>query len=318
MCVFGLFLCLTGAAFSHIIWIFLYPKGAYMASISKKTQGILYILTAAFGFSVMTLFVKLAGDLPAFQKSFFRNFVALLFIAAMMARDRVSPIPAKKNIPDLLGRSFFGSVGLLCNFYAIGKLNLSDANMLNKLSPFFAILFSIFLLGEKPNLAQIGGVCIAFLGSVCIIKPSFQNPAMLPALAGMLGGMGAGIAYTFVRRLGMKGENSRRIIFWFSAFSCLLCLPFLLFTYAPMSAKQLLYLMLAGVFACIGQIGITKAYVCAPAKEISVYDYTQVLFAAMLGFAVFGDKPDALSILGYALICGAGVGMYFYNNRKKA
>ena len=318
MRVSGLFLCLTGSTFSHIIWIFFYPKGAFMASISKKTQGILYILTAAFGFSVMTLFVKLAGDLPAFQKSFFRNFVALLFIAAMMARDRISPIPVKKNIPDLLGRSFFGSVGLLCNFYAIGKLNLSDANMLNKLSPFFAILFSVFLLGEKPNLAQIGGVCIAFLGSVCIIKPSFQNPAMLPALAGMLGGMGAGIAYTFVRRLGMKGENSRRIIFWFSAFSCLLCLPFLLFTYAPMSAKQLLYLMLAGVFACIGQIGITKAYVCAPAKEISVYDYTQVLFAAMLGFAVFGDKPDALSILGYALICGAGIGMYFYNNRKKA
>ena len=192
-----------------------------MASVSKKTQGVLYILTAAFGFSVMTLFVKLAGDLPAFQKSFFRNFVTLLFIVAMMVRDRVNPIPEKKNIPDLLGRSFFGTVGLLFNFYAIGQLNLSDANMLNKLSPFFAILFSVFLLGEKPNLMQIGGVCVAFLGSVCIIKPSFQNPAMLPALAGMLGGMGAGIAYTFVRRLGMKGENSKRIIFWFSAFSCL-------------------------------------------------------------------------------------------------
>ena len=217
-----------------------------MASVSKKTQGVLYILTAAFGFSVMTLFVKLAGDLPAFQKSFFRNFVTLLFIVAMMVRDRVNPIPEKKNIPDLLGRSFFGTVGLLFNFYAIGQLNLSDANMLNKLSPFFAILFSVFLLGEKPNLMQIGGVCVAFLGSVCIIKPSFQNPAMLPALAGMLGGMGAGIAYTFVRRLGMKGENSKRIIFWFSAFSCLFCLPFLLFTYEPMSAKQLLYLMLAG------------------------------------------------------------------------
>ena len=85
-----------------------------------------------------------------------------------------------------------------------------------------------------------------------------------------------------------------------------------------MRARQLLYLILAGTFACIGQLGITKAYVCAPAKEISVYDYAQVLFAAILGFVVFGDKPDALSILGYALICGAGVWMYFYNNRKKA
>ena len=116
----------------------------------------------------------------------------------------------------------------------------------------------------------------------------------------------------------MKGENSKRIIFWFSAFSCLFCLPFLLFTYEPMSAKQLLYLMLAGTFACVGQLGITKAYVCAPAKEISVYDYAQVLFAALLGFIVFGDMPDVLSILGYVLICGAGIGMYFYNNRKKA
>ena len=66
----------------------------------------------------------------------------------------------------------------------------------------------------------------------------------------------------------------------------------------------------------MGQLGITKAYLCAPAKEISVYDYTQVIFAAALGFLVFGDVPDALSVLGYVLICGAGVGMYFYNNRK--
>ena len=66
------------------------------------------------------------------------------------------------------------------------------------------------------------------------------------------------------------------------------------------------------------QLGITKAYLCAPAKEISVYDYTQVIFAAALGFLVFGDVPDALSVLGYVLICGAGVGMYFYNNRKAA
>ena len=73
--------------------------------------------------------------------------------------------------------------------------------------------------------------------------------------------MGAGIAYTFVRRLGKKQENSRRIVFFFSAFSCLLCLPFLIIEYQQMSALQLLYLILAGTFACIGQLGITKAYI---------------------------------------------------------
>ena len=128
--------------------------------------------------------------------------------------------------------------------------------------------------------------------------------------------MGAGIAYTFVRRLGKKQENSRRIIFFFSAFSCLLCLPFLIIQYKHMSLLQLVYLILAGTFACVGQLGITKAYICAPAREISVYDYTQVIFAAALGFLVFGDIPDLLSVVGYVLICGAGVAMFFYNKKR--
>ena len=159
---------------------------------------------------------------------------------------------------------------------------------------------------------------IAFGGSVCIIKPSFDNPQMLPALAGVLGGLGAGAAYTFVRYLGARGENGSRIVFYFSAFSCLVCLPLLLLDYEPLSLRQLVYLLLAGAFACVGQLGITKAYVCAPAKEISVYDYTQVIFAAALGFFVFGEAPDWLSVLGYVLICGAGVGMFLYNRRHDA
>lgn len=288
-----------------------------MPKIGQKTKGIIYIVVAAFGFSVMSLFVKLAGDLPAFQKAFFRNFIALIFITVMMLRENIGFAPKKENIPGLLGRSLCGTLGLLCNFYALGTLNLSDANMLNKLSPFFAIIFSIFLLREKPTAAQVLGVAVAFGGSLLIIKPGFADAQLIPALAGVLGGLGAGAAYTFVRKLGKKGENSKRIVFYFSAFSCLFCLPFLIVRYKSMTFLQTLYLIFAGTFACVGQLGITKANLCAPAKEISVYDYTQVIFAALLGFFVFGDLPDIWSVLGYILICGAGVAMFFYNKRKE-
>lgn len=288
-----------------------------MPKIGQKTKGIIYIVIAAFGFSVMSLFVKLAGELPAFQKAFFRNFIALIFITVMMLRENIGFAPKKENIPGLLGRSLCGTLGLLCNFYALGTLNLSDANMLNKLSPFFAIIFSIFLLREKPTAAQVLGVAVAFGGSLLIIKPGFADAQLIPALAGVLGGLGAGAAYTFVRKLGKKGENSKRIVFYFSAFSCLFCLPFLIVQYKSMTFLQTLYLIFAGTFACVGQLGITKAYLCAPAKEISVYDYTQVIFAALLGFFVFGDLPDIWSVLGYILICGAGVAMFFYNKRKE-
>lgn len=283
--------------------------------MKAKTKGMISILIAAFGFSMMSVFVRLAGDLPSFEKAFFRNAVALAVVTGIMLRRHDSFRPQPGSLPALFGRAVFGTMGLLCNFYAIDHLVLADANMLNKLSPFFAILFSIFLLHEKPSWVQILGVATAFLGSVLIIKPSAGGYASLPALVGLLGGMGAGLAYTFVRRLGQRGENSYFIIFFFSAFSCLLCLPFLFVESTPLRLPSLLCLIGAGLFACVGQFGITRAYFYAPAREISVYDYTQVIFAALLGFFIFDQVPDMWSVLGYCLICGAGVGMFFYNRR---
>ena len=286
-------------------------------TLSRRTKGILCILLAAMGFSAMSACVRLAGDgLPTIQKAFFRNFVALLAAIALTRSQGVSWKPARKNIPALVGRSVFGTLGLLLNFYAIDRLALADANMLNKLSPFFAILFSIWLLREKPDAVQIGAVVVAFLGSLCIMKPGFQDTPFLPALAGFFGGMGAGIAYTFVRKLGTMGEDSHRIVLFFSTFSCAVCLPGMLFSHAPMSLRQLGFLMLAGLCGCIAQFAVTRAYLYAPAKELSVYDYTQVIFATLWGFLLFGQVPDALSVLGYLLVCGAGVGMFLYHKRQ--
>ena len=284
--------------------------------MNSKTKGILYIIMAAFGFSMMSVFVHLAGDMSSFQKAFFRNAGALVFVSAIMIKEHTSFIPKKGSLPALFGRAICGTIGLLCNFYAIDRLVLADANMLNKLSPFFAILFSIFLLKEKPTIIQILGVATAFVGSLFIIKPSIGGYEVFPAFIGVMGGLGAGVAYTFVRYLGKKGENSSFIIFFFSAFSSLVCLPFMIFNFSAMSLKSFLYLVGAAVCACIGQFGITKAYVYAPAKEISVYDYTQVLFAAILGFFIFNQIPDLLSVLGYVLICGAGIAMFFYNRKR--
>ena len=123
-------------------------------ALSKKQKGILFIIISAFCFSLMNMFVKLAGDLPSVQKSFFRNLVAL-FVAAVMLRKSRLPFRWKKgNLGLLIVRAGFGTLGILCNFYAIGQLNLADASMLNKLSPFFVILFSFLFLKEKVTPTQ--------------------------------------------------------------------------------------------------------------------------------------------------------------------
>lgn len=285
-------------------------------TMTKKQKGILFIIISAFCFSLMNMFVKLSGDLPSIQKSFFRNLVAVIVAAILLARSG-SPFHWKKgNLGLLIVRASFGTLGILCNFYAISNMNLADASMLNKLSPFFVILFSYFFLKEKVAPTQTLCVIAAFLGSLFIIKPGFAFASAIPAIAGFIGGLGAGAAYTAVRGLSLRGENGPFIVFFFSAFSCLVTLPALLFDYAPMSPLQLLYLILAGVCASGGQFAITAAYANAPGKEISIYDYTIVIFAGFWSFLLWGDVPDLLSIAGYVIIFGASLFMFLYNKKQ--
>lgn len=273
---------------------------------NDKTKGIIYIIISAFFFALMGLFVKLSGDLPIIQKSFFRNAVAMIFAFVLITKNHSWELPKGKNVKYLLIRSVAGTLGILCNFYAVSKINLADASMLNKLSPFFAVVFSIFILKEKANWKQFLAVTLAFIGAMFVMKPSFSFEG-LPAFLGFLGGMGAGLAYAYVRKLTQNGFKGPLIIFYFSMFSCVVTLPWLIFDFTPMAPIQWLYLILAGLSASGGQFFITTAYSKAPAKEISVYDYSQIIFTTVLSLIVFGELPDALSFVGYAIIVGAAI-----------
>jgi drug/metabolite transporter (DMT)-like permease len=281
--------------------------------MSHKNQGILCILSAAFFFALMNLFVRLSGDVPTIQKSFFRNAIAAIIAVIMLVRMPEKPWITQLPLGDLLLRSIFGTIGVLFNFYAIDHINIADASMLNKLSPFFAMIFSYIILKEKPNRFEWGMLAIAFLGALFVVKPSFQLRS-LPAFLGLCSGAAAGIAYTYVRKAGTRGVKGPVIVFFFSAFSCLVTLPYLLFHYSPMTTRSLCMLLLAGCSAAGGQISITKAYTLAPAKEISVFDYAQILFAALLGMLFLGQVPDVWSLIGYGIILSAAIGKWYYTN----
>ena len=293
-------------------------QGTKQAAGAQLYKGIFFIILSSFCFAVMNLFVSMAGDVPAMQKSFFRNIVSALFAFLMIVKNGEKPgIRDRKNLPDYILRSLFGTLGIICNFYAVSHLNLADASMLNKMSPFFTLLFSMLILGETATLFQIACVAGAFVGSLFIIKPAFGSMALFPSLVGLCGGMAAGAAYTMLRKLRLAGEPGPMIILFFSVFSCVFCLPSMLLSYAPMSGRQLGMLLLAGLFASGGQFSITAAYSYAPANQISVYDYSMMIFSTLLGFFVLGQVPDALSFVGYFVICAMAVLMFLYNRRRE-
>lgn len=282
---------------------------------SGMLKGVLCIMLAALGFSLMTFFVRISGDVPTMQKAFFRNAVAAVIALVPILKSKDKFHIKKGCFPDIAFRCIFGTSGLICNFYAIDRLGIADANMLNKLSPFFAILLSIPLVKEVPNLVDIAATVLAFTGAMFIIRPG-GDVSVFPALMGLYGGFGAGTAYVFVRRLGIKGERTPVIVLCFSLFSCMVTAPFLIFDFHPMNAQQWLCLILAGASAALGQFSITTAYKFAPAKEISVFDYTQVIFAAVLGMIFLNETPVPLSIVGYVIIIGTAVARWYYLRGK--
>ncbi|MCQ2519355.1 MAG: DMT family transporter [Lachnospiraceae bacterium] len=278
---------------------------------SDKQLGILYIILSAFCFALMNLFIRLSGDVPTMQKCFFRNFFALIISVVTLWRAKIPFKIGRGNTKYLVGRSLAGGLGMVCNFYAVDHMNISDASMLNKLSPFFAIIFSIIVVKEVANRYEWLAVICAFIGALFVVKPSF-NFQSFPAFMGVLGGLGAGLAYSFVRMLGMRKENSMIVVAFFSGFTTLMLLPAFIAGYTPMTAKQWGFLCLTGIAAAGGQIGITNAYQKAPAKEISVYDFSIVIFAAILGFIFLNQIPDWLSVIGYVIIIGTAVTKWYF------
>lgn len=280
---------------------------------SNYKMGVICIVSSAFCFALMNLFIRLAGDVPTVQKCFFRNFFALLIAVGTLIRTKTPFQIGKGNAKYLFARSFAGCLGMLCNFYAVDHLAISDASILNKLSPFFAIIFSVFLLKEKANKVEWISVFLAFIGAVFVVKPSFHLDG-LPAGVGLLGGMGAGVAYTYVRKLGMRGENSMIIVCFFSAFTTIALCPYFILHFTSMTGWQWFCLCLTGISAAFGQIFITRAYTYAPAKEISVYDFSIVLFSAVFGGVFLGQLPDLYSVIGYVIIIGVAVWKWYYVN----
>ena len=155
--------------------------------MSEKTKGILCIIFSALSFAFMSLFIKLSGDIPTLQKSFFRNFVAAVVAYAMLKKNHTPLKCSKESFKYVFGRAFFGTVGIFCNFYGVDHLNIADASMLNKLSPFFAIVFSYFILKERVEHYQVRCLISAIIGAMFILKPSGDAMLSIPALIAMIG-----------------------------------------------------------------------------------------------------------------------------------
>ena len=282
--------------------------------MSNKTKAVFCMLISALGFTFMSVTVKYVTGIPLFEKVFFRNLISLVVAFSMLKKSSAPMFGRRENQLALLARSIFGLAGVVLNFYAIANLTLADSSMLGKLSPIFVTIMACIFLKEKIDNKQVLSIIITFLGTLLVIKPEFSLE-MLPSLSGIMSAASAGVAYTLLRYLKDK-ESPDTIIFYFSLISVVFTAPFALAEYVQPTFTQLGLLLATGVFASVGQFGITYAYKFAKATEVSIYNYSAIVFGIILGFIFFGEIPDTLSLLGGAIIIAVAFYIFKHNQKK--
>lgn len=282
--------------------------------MEKKSKAVIYMLLSALFFAFMAAMVKLSGDVPVLEKVFFRNLISLFVAFGALKNSNGSIFGKKENQKYLIARSFLGLTGVFLYFYSISKLNLADSAMLNKLSPFFITIFAVIYLKEKLTPMKVISMFVVFLGALLVIKPQW-NLSVVPAISGFLSAAFAGGAYTLVRFLKNR-ENPATIVFYFSFVSVIGTLPFVLVNFEIPSKIQFIYLILTGVFAAVAQFALTYSYKYAPASEVAIYNYVNIVFSAIIGFFIWGEIPDILSIIGGSIITLTAIIVYFQGKKS--
>lgn len=284
--------------------------------MNNKKKGIILMLIFAFSLAVQTVLLKKAGHMPVAEKTVYRNSIAALFAFFYIAKtkgfknNRAMFFGNKKNI---LGLSLRSICGIVLNLYALQYLLAPNATMIQDLSIFFVIIFSYFFLGEKVKLWQIALICLGFIGAIFVVNPNSSKFLLVPSIAALIGAAMNGGDSATMRYLGDKCDPVT-VVFFYNFISSIILLPFMVIYYKHLSLHTTIYLILAGLCYIIVEFSLITAYKYAPARDIALFRYTDVIFTAILTFFVWGKLPSTTNVIGYVIIAVAAILLLLYKN----
>jgi drug/metabolite transporter (DMT)-like permease len=269
-----------------------------------KNKGIMFMIINSLCFSMMSAVSKYIKDVPLGEKLFVRS-LFMLIVAVFLIKKHNESFKGNNRLM-LVMRGAIGFIAAYCYFYSVNYLPLGDATILNKLSPFFVIILSAIFLGEKIHKHHLPILVIGLAGSVLVLKPGF-NYNLFPAIMGLLSSAGSGTNYTIIRDL-RKTDTPSTILLYFSGITALGSIPMIfIYGFRMPSTTEMIALAVFGLFASVQQVFLYTAFRYAPAAELSVFDYTSMIFSMLLGLTVWTEIPDLLSLAGSVLIIIAAV-----------
>ena len=268
-------------------------------------RGAALMLAAALLFAAAGAIVKhVSEQLPNEMVVFFRSFFGLLALAPFFLRHGPRHY-ATRRLGAHLVRALAGLTAMYCYFYAISRLPLAEAVLLNYTAPLFIPLAALLWVGEPFGRKLWWPIGVGFVGIVLILKPGLSLLAPI-ALVGLASGLFSALAMAGIRKL-TDTEPAIRVVFYFSLASTLVSALPLAWSWQTPAADLWFPLFLIGVLSTAAQILMTRGYAHAPAAQVGPFLYAIVVFAGIFGWALWQEIPDRLSFAGTLLVVLAGV-----------
>jgi drug/metabolite transporter (DMT)-like permease len=265
------------------------------------------MLVAGLLFAVMGLFVKLGSQhgFSAAELVFYRSLIGLVVIYAIVRRRALSLRTG--HVRSHLYRGLSGFVSLMLYFYAITGLPLATAVTLNYTSPLFLAVLATWVLKERASIWVLLAVATGFAGVVLLLRPSFHSDAVFAGLLGLASGAFASLAYLNVKQLGWLGEPDWRVVFYFTLISTAGAAAWMIGnTFHAITWEGAGIILGLGTSATIAQLAMTRAYQEGETLVVGSLAYSTVVFASLLGVAVWGETLGPASWMAIGIIVASG------------
>jgi len=262
------------------------------------------MLASAIAFTVMTMLIKMLGeDYPAALQTFYRQLAGMIVLLPMILRDpRGSFRTTRPGI--LIFRALAGTTGMILAFYAYQKLPLADANALSFTRTLWVVPLAAVVLKERIGARRIIATTIGFLGALLMLQPAAASgDAYLsaPALAALASALLIAMTVTGMKFM-TRDHTTMTLMAWSAALGLVLAVPPALFVWRWPAPVDLLLLATMGVLGTITQACYIKGMAEGDATVMAPVDYSRLVFAIILGFLLFGEIPNSLTMLGAGII----------------
>ena len=275
-----------------------------MLKLSPTARGPAWMTVACVAFAIMWMAIRVASrTVHPFEIAFFRNIFGLIVLAPMLARN--PGLLKRERLLANLRRATSGLIATLGTFYAVANAPLATALAINYTAPLFATVGAVLFLGERIHVRRAGALIAGFAGMLVVVRPG-ALPLTPGVVAAVLSAIATAFSYIAIRAL-VGRDDPRAVAIW----SFVLMTPpsLLIAAFVWTSPPPATWGLLAaiGVLAAIGQMGLTRAFAAAEASAVLPYDFVRFGLVTAGGIVLFGERYDAYSLGGGAIILAATI-----------